>query len=76
VAFTLTDREIEGIEDLKELLKKHPGNSKVRIKVSLSELDQDVVLSVDDPEGIDPSRELLESLHGRFGQTDFVELRG
>jgi DNA polymerase III subunit alpha len=65
----------EHLNSLNSLLLKYPGKTSVDLEIELPDLAKTVTLNVLEPEGVDPSNELFESLHVLFGRTDFVEIR-
>ncbi|MES2965846.1 MAG: DNA polymerase III subunit alpha, partial [Bdellovibrionota bacterium] len=65
----------EHLNALGTLLSKHPGKTNVELEIEVPELKKTVTMSVTEPEGIEPSGEFFEGLHGLFGRTDFVEIR-
>ena len=60
---------------LGRLLEKFPGLTNVELELELASLNKKVTMKVLEPEGINPSNEFFEGLHGLFGRTDFVEIR-
>lgn len=64
------------MDQLKSLLARFPGKTGVELELSLPDLAKTVTLGVLEPEGVSPSNEFFEGLHGLFGRTDFVEIRG
>ena len=65
----------EHLNALSALLTKHPGKTNIELEIEVPELKKTVTMAVTDPEGIEPSGEFFEGLHGLFGRTDFVEIR-
>lgn len=63
------------LEPLGELFNKHPGATGVELEIDVPELHKRVLISVLEPNGIQPSGEFFEKLHTLFGRTDFVEIR-
>ncbi len=62
--------------NLSNLMRKFPGPTGVEFEIDLQDLKKTVTLGVTEPAGISPSNEFFEDLHGLFGRTDFVEIRG
>ena len=60
---------------LDQLLRKYPGKTGVELEIEIPELSKTVTLGLLEPQGIEPSSEFFEGLHGLFGRTDFVEIR-
>lgn len=71
------DSSMEGkLNSLNLLLSRHPGATGIELELSLPEMEKTVTLNVTEPQGVSPSSEFFEGLHGLFGRTDFVEIRG
>jgi DNA polymerase-3 subunit alpha len=64
------------LASLSRLLMKYPGATGVDLELALPEMAKTVILGVVEPVGVSPSRDFFEGLHGIFGRTDFVEIRG
>lgn len=60
---------------LSDVLKRFPGATGVELEIELPDLQKTVTMDVTEPQGIDPTQEFFENLHGLFGRTDFVEIR-
>jgi len=65
-----------GLSGLSQLMQKYPGSTGVELELVLPDLSQTVTLGVTEPAGVNPSTAFFEGLHGLFGRTDFVEIRG
>ncbi len=90
VAPDLQSNMLTKLPELHELLSRFPGKTGVHLEIDLDvDLDAEatasaatgksrrtVVMEIKDPEGISPSSAFFEDLHGLFGRTDFVEIRG
>jgi DNA polymerase-3 subunit alpha len=74
--FKIDGSMTEHLPRLNTLLMKHPGMTNVELEIEVPELKKTVTMSVTEPTGIDPSGDFFEGLHGLFGRTDFVEVRG
>ena len=81
---SMTDK----LSDLHHLLSRFPGKTGVEIEMQIA-LDLDgeegaamqtvtrtVTMDVADPQGIMVTNAFFEDLHGLFGHTDFIEIRG
>jgi DNA polymerase-3 subunit alpha len=64
------------LNGLSQLICKYPGPTGVELELDLPELKKTVTLGVLEPQGVSPTSEFFEGLHGLFGRTDFVEIRG
>jgi DNA polymerase-3 subunit alpha len=64
------------LHNLSHLLKKFPGSTGLALEIDIPDMRKTVTLEVLDPQGVSPSSEFFEDLHGLFGRTDFVEIRG
>lgn len=64
------------LHNLSHLLRKFPGTTGVELEIEIPEMKKAVTLDVLDPKGICPSGDFFEDLHGLFGRTDFIEVRG
>ncbi|MBN8541668.1 MAG: DNA polymerase III subunit alpha [Deltaproteobacteria bacterium] len=79
---TMTDK----LPELQNLMARFPGSTGVELQmeidVELSEkqgsnpIKKMVTMEVEEPKGIQVTNAFFEDLHGLFGQTDFVEIRG
>ena len=79
---TMTDK----LPELQILMARFPGSTGVELQmeidVDLSEeqgsnfIKKMVTMEVEEPKGIQVTNAFFEDLHGLFGQTDFVEIRG
>ena len=74
--FKIDDSMREHLGGLSLLLQKYPGKTRIELEISVPELQKTVTMAVTEPEGIEASGEFFEGLHGIFGRTDFVEIRG
>lgn len=75
MTFKLDPTMTARLNGLQRLLEKHPGKTGVEFEIELPDLKKMVTMSVLEPQGISPSQEFFEGLHGLFGRTDFVEIR-
>lgn len=62
-------------EKIYSVLSEHEGQIPVEVELILEDLGQKVSLNPEGIKGVAISNELIESLHGAFGRTDFVEMR-
>ena len=65
----------EQLEPLGALLQRFPGTTGVELEIEVADMQKTVTLGVLEPQGINPSNQFFEDLHGLFGRTDFVEIR-
>ncbi len=82
----------EKLEDLKTLMARFPGKTGVELQMEVEVETDDsaeksdsrestilkkmITMEVEEPKGIQVTNAFFEDLHGLFGQTDFVEIRG
>jgi DNA polymerase III subunit alpha len=64
------------IPKLHQLLSQFQGATKYDFEIEVPDLRKHVVLEVEEPHGVELSKELFEGLHEIFGRTDFLEIRG
>jgi DNA polymerase III subunit alpha len=80
------------LEDLKLLMARFPGKTGVELQMEVeveaeipneksppgesTTLKKMITMEVEEPKGIQVTNAFFEDLHGLFGQTDFVEIRG
>lgn len=64
------------LSGLSQLFSRYPGATGVELELMLPDLKKTVTLGVTEPQGVSPTAEFFEGLHGLFGRTDFVEIRG
>ena len=75
MTFKIDQSMSASLAGLSELLQKHPGPTNVELEIDLPLLQKTVTMQVTEPDGINPSAEFFEGLHGLFGRTDFLEIR-
>ncbi len=86
VTFTIDSTMTDKLPELQSLMARFPGPTGVElqmeIEVDLSEkqgsnpIKKMITMEVEEPKGIQVTNAFFEDLHGLFGQTDFVEIRG
>lgn len=86
VTFKIDSTMTEKLPELQILMARFPGPTGVELQmeidVDLSEeqgsnsIKKMVTMEVEEPKGIQVTNAFFEDLHGLFGQTDFVEIRG
>lgn len=76
------------LEDLKNLMSRFPGKTGVELQMEVeveaqvpgsqnsTSIRKMITMEVEEPKGIQVTNAFFEDLHGLFGQTDFVEIRG
>lgn len=67
--------EEDHYERLYSVLSEHPGGTPLEVVVGVPELGREVVLETEGLAGVLVNNELLETVHGLFGRTDFIEMR-
>lgn len=73
--FNLSTFSEEEVPKLYSVLREHPGQASVSLRLHIAEMKRTIQLEADGELKVNPGQDLLESLHGVFGRTDFVELR-
>ena len=61
--------------ELKDIFMKHPGTTRLTLKMQLMELGQTVKIDLEDPEGVTVSGALIESLHRVLGSIESIRLQ-
>ncbi len=78
VEFRMDGKLTERIEDLKDILKDHPGKTKVKLSLLLDNLENSkerrVTIDIEDPVGVHPSKLFFEQLQMKLGRTDFIHV--
>lgn len=78
VEFRMDGKLTEEIDVLKDILKKHPGTTKVKLSLLLDNLknskEKRVTIDIEDPVGIRPSKLFFEQLQMKLGRTDFIHV--
>jgi DNA polymerase III subunit alpha len=59
---------------LKELFAKNQGATKVTFNYLLKDIAKEVDLKLMDPDGVELSSEVIDSIYNSFGSTEFIEL--
>jgi DNA polymerase-3 subunit alpha len=84
----LDESMCEKLEELKVLMARFPGTTGVELQLEVdvnadssgnagsTSMRKVITMEVEDPKGIQVTNAFFEDLHGLFGQTDFVEIRG
>jgi DNA polymerase III alpha subunit len=62
------------IEPLKEIFKKHPGNSKVFFECQLEDLKKKVIFEVADVPGVTLSQVFFEEIQLQYSDTSFIHI--
>jgi DNA polymerase-3 subunit alpha len=86
VTFKIDSTMTDKLPELQNLMSRFPGPTGVELQMEI-EVDLDekqgsnsikkmVTMEVEEPKGIQVTNAFFEDLHGLFGQTDFVEIRG
>lgn len=86
VTFKIDSSMTEKLPELQNLMSRFPGKTGVELQMEI-EVDLDekqgsnsikkmITMEVEEPKGIQVTNAFFEDLHGLFGQTDFVEIRG
>lgn len=75
IRLKLDDTMIAKLIDLKELLLKYPGKTGLELEILDRSSQSRVLLEVDEPKGVLPTRTLVDDIQTLFGRTDFIELR-
>ncbi|MDZ4084298.1 MAG: DNA polymerase III subunit alpha, partial [Bdellovibrionales bacterium] len=86
VTFKIDSTMTDKLPELQNLMSRFPGPTGVElqmeIEVDLEEkqgsnsIKKMITMEVEEPKGIQVTNAFFEDLHGLFGQTDFVEIRG
>ena len=74
MSFRLDKLAMEDYEKLYGILEQHPGSTRLQLDIVFPDLKQKVEMSSQSLAGVQMSNELVESLHGHFGRTDFIEV--
>ncbi len=76
--FRMDGELTKNISLLQSILKDHPGETKVKLSLLLDDLEnikgKRVVIGINNPEGIRPSKAFFEHLQMKLGRTDFIHL--
>lgn len=86
VTFKIDSTMTDKLPELQNLMSRFPGPTGVELQMEI-EVDLDekqgsnsikkiISMEVEEPKGIQVTNAFFEDLHGLFGQTDFVEIRG
>jgi DNA polymerase-3 subunit alpha len=76
MTFKIDSSMEQKLASLSLLLNRHPGTTGIELELALPDMEKTVTLNVTEPVGVSPTSEFFEGLHGLFGRTDFVEIRG
>ena len=76
MVFKIDESMHDRLDLLSGVFKKFPGLTGVELEIALPELKKTVTLGVTEPGGVTLSNQFFEDLHGVFGRTDFIEIRG
>lgn len=60
---------------LRALLQEHPGSTGISYEILMEDIGRKVLMASPEGSGVRLCNEFLESAHGLFGRTDFIELR-
>ncbi|MCC6138909.1 MAG: DNA polymerase III subunit alpha [Bdellovibrionaceae bacterium] len=74
VVFKINAERSLKLPQLQERLKSFPGETRLSFELALPELEKTVLLDILDPQGVNLTNELFDSLKTEMGSTDFIEV--
>ncbi|PIU01209.1 MAG: DNA polymerase III subunit alpha [Bdellovibrionales bacterium CG10_big_fil_rev_8_21_14_0_10_45_34] len=71
----LSEDMIDRLEELHNVLAENSGSCPLQIEVDLPQYGYDLKLLSKNPTGLNPDKNWIENLHGKFGNLDFMDIQ-